>query len=38
MRLSGSFYFATANELVELYAQNLVCDDVNKKNRPIGIP
>ncbi len=23
MRLSGSFYFATANELVELYAQNL---------------
>ncbi|MCA6366458.1 MAG: hypothetical protein IM631_17255 [Cytophagales bacterium] len=24
MRLSGSFYFATANELVELYAQNLV--------------
>jgi hypothetical protein len=24
--------------LVGPNAQNLVCDDVNKKNRPIGIP
>ncbi len=35
MRCTGSLGFDAANKLVGLYAQNLVCDDVNKKNRPI---
>jgi hypothetical protein len=38
MRCAGSLGFDAANKLVGPNAQNLVCDDVNKKNRPIGIP
>ncbi len=35
MRCAGSLGFDAANKLVGPNAQNLVCDDVNKKNRPI---
>ncbi|MCA4896251.1 MAG: hypothetical protein ING84_14725 [Cytophagales bacterium] len=38
MKCAGSLGFDAANKLVGPNAQNLVCDDVNKKNRPIGIP
>jgi hypothetical protein len=35
MKCAGSLGFDAANKLVGPNAQNLVCDDVNKKNRPI---